>query len=398
MGALDGLKVIDLTQRLPGPFCTMLLADMGADVVQVENPLGDATRTLALAGSPPGAAHALLGRNKRSVVLNLKSEAGREACLRLVAGADVVVEGFRPGVAQRLGIGYEEAKRLNPAVVYCSISGYGQDGPYRTAPGHDLNYLGIAGILDMTRGRDGHPAIPGVQIADVAAGSLSAAVAILAAAFHRQRSGQGQFIDVAMLDGLVAMLSMHAMGVLAGGASPTGGTGLLSGGHPCYALYPTADGWLTVGCTEEHFWRNFCVFLGREDLVAEMWAEGERNGIVQEQIAAILRTRTTERWLADLSAVDTCVGPVNTLAQALRDPQVLHRRMVVPPAQATTESSAPEYPQLGHLFRMSATPPAVRGRAPDLGEHTRSVLQSLGYSDESIARMFEANDVGPKRQ
>lgn len=390
MGALDGLKVIDLTQRLPGPFCSMLLADMGADVIQIESAAGDAARALAVGEAARGAAYALLGRNKRSVVLNLKSEDGREACLRLIGGADVVLEGFRPGVATRLGIGYAAARERNPQIVYCSISGYGQDGPYCNRPGHDLNYLGIAGVLDMTRGSDGEPAIPGIQIADIGAGALSAAVAVLAATLHRRRTGQGQFIDVAMLDGLVSMLSIHAMTVLAGGPSPTGGRGLLSGGHPCYAVYPTRDGHLTVGCTEPHFWRNFCVFLGREDLVAEMWAEGERNHAVQSEVAAILRTRPSAQWLADLSGVDTCVGPVNSIGQALADSQVVHRAMVRPAGVDSEAGTA----QLGHPFRMSATPPAIRRRAPRLGEHTRGVLQSLGYADERIESMCVDGTIG----
>lgn len=391
MGALDGLRVIDLTQRLPGPFCTMLLADLGADVIQVESAAGDAARTLAVGKAGKGAAYALLGRNKRSVVLNLKSEEGREACLCLIAGADVVVEGFRPGVAARLGIGYEAARERNPQVVYCSISGYGQDGPYRDRPGHDLNYLGIAGVLDMTRGGDGQPAIPGIQIADIGAGALSAAVAVLAATLHRRQTGQGQFVDVAMLDGLVSMLSIHAMTVLAGGPSPAGGQALLSGGHPCYAVYPTRDGHLTVGCTEPHFWRNFCLFLGREDLVPEMWAEGERNHAVQAQIAAILRTRPSAQWLTDLSSIDTCVGPVNSVAQALADEQVVHRAMVVRQAGIGGEAEAA---QLGHPFRMSVTPPRIRARAPRLGEHTHSVLASIGYPNDRIERMVEAGAAG----
>lgn len=390
MGALDGLRVIDLTQRLPGPFCTMLLADMGADVIQVESAGGDAARTLAVGDAAKGAAYELLGRNKRSVVLNLKSEDGREACLRLIAGADVVVEGFRPGVAARLGIDYDAARSRNPQVVYCSISGYGQDGPYRDRAGHDLNYLGIAGVLDMTRCGDGQPAIPGIQIADVGAGALSAAVAVLAATLHRRRTGQGQFVDVAMLDGLVSMLSIHAMAVLAGGPSPTGGRALLSGGHPCYAVYPTRDGHLTVGCTEPHFWKNFCAFLGREDLTPEMWAEGERSRAVQAQIAAILRSRPSAQWLEDLEAVDTCVGPVNSVAQALADRQVTHRAMVRP-----TDVDGEAGPaQLGPPFRMSATPLEIRRRAPRLGEHTRSVLTSAGYSDEQIEGMQEAGAIG----
>lgn len=385
-GALDGLKVIDLTQRLPGPYCTMLLADLGADVIQVESPAGDATRTLAVGEAAKGAAHALLGRNKRSVVLNLKNEDGREACLRLIAGADVVVEGFRPGVAARLGIDYESVRARNPQLVYCSISGYGQDGPYRDRAGHDLNYLGIAGVLDMTRGNDGQPAIPGIQVADIGAGALSAAVAVLAATLHRRRTGEGQYIDVAMLDGLVSMLSIHAMTVLAGGPPPTGGQALLSGGHPCYAVYPTRDGHLTVGCTEPHFWKNFCVFLGREDLVAEMWAEGERNRAAQAQIAAILRTRSSAQWLADLASVDTCVGPVNSVEQALKDEQVTHRALVR--RTGIDDEAGPA--QLGHPFRMAATPPGVRRRAARLGEHTREVLASLGYPDERIEGMRQS--------
>lgn len=390
MSALAGLTVVDLSQRLPGPLCTMLLADMGATVIQVESPSGDAAR-----GFPPllegvGAAYQYLGRGKQSVVLNLKHPEGRQACLRLMESADVVVEGFRPGVADRLGVGYADIRARHPGVIYCSISGFGQNGPYRDRPGHDLNYLGLAGILSMTGSREGAPAIPGVQIADVGAGSLMAAIAILGAVVHRERTGQGQYLDVAMLDGLMVWLSMHAMGVLAGGPEPAAGKGLLNGGHPCYAIYPAADGYLTVGCTEAHFWANLCRALGREDLIPDQWAEGDRNLVVQEELTRIFRTRTVAAWLELLARTDVCVGPVNSVGQGLKDPQVLHRQMV----QTVHTRTGVSLPQVGHPFRMSATPLSIQGPAPGLGEHTREVLARIGYSAGEIDRLQREGAVG----
>lgn len=383
MGALTGLTVVDLTQRLPGPLCTMLMADMGASVIQVESPAGDATRSFPPELNGMGAGYQFLGRNKQSVVLNLKHKDGRDACLRLMAEADVVIEGFRPGVAERLGIGYTEVSQRNPGVIYCSISGYGQDGPYRNLPGHDLNYLGLAGILSMTGVRDGEPVIPGVQIADIGAGGLMAALAVMAAVVHRQKTGEGQHVDVAMFDGLILWLSLHAMGVLAGGPEPVSGKGLLNGGHPCYAIYPTADGHLTVGCTEPHFWRNLCSALGREDLMADQWARGPRNLAVQAELTAIFRQRSLADWMNALSDADVCVAPVNSLAQALNDPQVSHRNMV----QTAVAADGAEIPQLGHPFKLSRTPLTIKQPAPQFGQHTGKVLANLGFSRVELERM-----------
>ena len=246
--ALSRYRMLDLSRQLPGPFCSMLLADLGMDVVVVASP-----------NDPMGAGIPLLGRNKRSVTLNLKAPEGREIFHRLAREADVVLEGGRPGGARKLGVDYETLRAVNPRLVYCSISGYGQDGPYRDRVGHDVNYLGFAGVLDVTGVRHGEPVIPGVQIADIGGGALMAATGILAALLGRDQTGEGQFVDIGMMDGAVAWQVINAFNLLVQGGAQRRGETMLTGQHPCYALYETKDGrWVTVGALEPHFWRNLC--------------------------------------------------------------------------------------------------------------------------------------------
>src|SRR5262245_33066665 len=254
--ALSRFRMLDLSRQLPGPFCSMLLADLGMDVL-----------TIAAPTDPLGAGIPLLGRNKRSLTLNLKTPEGREIFHRLAREADVVLEGGRPGGAKKLGIDYETLRALNPRLVYCSISGYGQSGPYRDRVGHDVNYLGFAGVIDVTGVAGGAPTIPGVQIADIGGGALMATTGILAALLAREATGTGQLVDIAMMDGAVAWQVINLMNLFAQGTPQRRGETILTGRFPCYAVYETRDSrWVTVGALEPHFWRNLCAKLGMPEL------------------------------------------------------------------------------------------------------------------------------------
>jgi crotonobetainyl-CoA:carnitine CoA-transferase CaiB-like acyl-CoA transferase len=370
MPALARFRVLDLSRQLPGPYCSMLLADLGADVLAVYAPT-----------DPMGMGIPLLGRNKRSLTLNLKAPEGRDIFHRLAREADVVLEGARPGVAARLGVDYATLSRLNPRLVYCSISGYGQDGPYRDRVGHDVNYLGFAGVLHGTGPAGGPPIIPGVQIADIGGGALMATVGILAALLARETTGKGQFVDISMMDGAVAWNVVNLMRFLIEGQEPVRGDGLLTGHHPCYAIYETKDGrHVTVGALEPHFWRTLCVELGMPELAERQFADGAERDEMFVRIRAKFRERTMAEWVERLAALDICFGPVATLGEMMANPQVRHRQMIVELDGRRT---------LGSPIKLSDTPPEVRTPPPTLGAHTAAVLQELGYSSGDVAALRE---------
>jgi len=366
--ALSRFRLLDLSRQLPGPFCSMLLADLGMDVLTVYSPT-----------DPMGMGIPLLGRNKRSLTLNLKAPEGREIFHRLARDADAVLEGSRPGAAARLGVDYETLRKLNPRLVYCSISGYGQDGPYRDRVGHDVNYLGFAGVIDLTGTAGGPPVIPAVQIADIGGGALMAAVGILSALWAREETGEGQFVDIAMMDGSVAWQVVNVMRFLADKREPARGDSLLTGHHPCYAIYETKDGrHVTVGALEPHFWRTLCERLELPELAGQQFAEGEERDALFRRIRAKFRERTMAEWVSDLADLDICFGPVAHLGEMLHDPQVRHRRMVVEENGRLT---------LGNPVKLEKTPPTLRTPPPSLGEHTDAVLAALGYAPGDVAAL-----------
>jgi len=373
--------VLDLTRLLPGGYCTLLLADLGADVVKVEEPgRGDYIR-----GSPPlvgteSAAHRALNRDKRSITLNLKHLSGAEVLRRLVPSFDVLVESFRPGVLDRLGVGYEAVSERNPRLVYCAITGYGQDGPYRDVVGHDINYLGYGGALSMSGPAGGDPVVPGVQVGDLGGGGLLAAIGILAALLERERTGTGRLVDTSMLDGVVSWLTIHAGGYFATGLSPRRGEAPLSGGYACYGVYRTRDGrHVTVGALEPRFWRALCEAIGRPELVDHQYGPPEKQAEMREVLQATFADRDRDEWLKLFSTVDACVGPVNDLEETFADPQVRHRSMVADVAGETVGPGSP--------FKLSTVEPGPSGPAPLLGEHTDEVLLAAGYSAAEIAAL-----------
>jgi crotonobetainyl-CoA:carnitine CoA-transferase CaiB-like acyl-CoA transferase len=371
--ALGGLRVLDLTRLLPGPFCTMLLGDLGADVIKIEEPEGgDPARSSPL--------FALINRNKRSVTLDLKAPEGHSLFLRLVESADVVVEGFRPGVMDRLGLAYTNLAERNSRLIYASLSGFGQSGPYRDRPGHDLNYLALAGVAGYNVGRDGQPVAMPVQVADLGAGTL-AAVAILAAVVARQHSGVGQSVDVSLYASAVSWLPTLIAPLFATGQVMRPGEPGLAGGLPQYDVYATADGrYVTLGALEPKFLLNFLLYVGRTDLAAER----DRDSL-RAALAEIFAARSMKEWVECLSGVDTCFAPVNTLEEAMHDPQASALGLFT----SVDHPSQGAMPQLAPPFAFSGTPATIRCAPPDLGEHTDVVLGELGLSPAELSALRE---------
>ena len=395
---LDGVRVLDLSRLLPGGFCSLLLSDFGADVLKVEDTgMGDYIRWAppgyeGAEASARGALFLALNRGKRSIRVDLKSDEGREVLLRLAREHDVLLESFRPGVLDRLGVGYERLREENPGLVYCAISGYGQDGPYRDRPGHDMNYLGLSGLLGLTGEAGGPPVQAAGQIADLGGGALMAAFGILAALRERDRSGEGQFVDVSMTDGALSWLAMTAARHLADGEVPGRGGLELAGGLLCYRPYACADGFVTLGALEPKFWQAWCRGAGREDLLERQFDPPGSDA--HREVEAVFAARTRAEWQAFAGEHDCCLEPVLDLDEALDSELVRAREMVVELDQPGAERPVR---LLGVPVKLSRTPgDANRGPGPGLGEHTAVVLRDLGYDDDAIARMLEAGAVaGP---
>jgi len=384
---LTGIRVLDLSRLLPGPYCTSLLADLGAEVIKIETPgAGDYSRMIPTDLGGDGTFQAV-NRNKKSVALNYRNARGLQVLLRLASAVDVVVEGFRPGAAARWGLGYEAIRQVSPSVVYCSLSGYGQNGPYAERAGHDLNYQALGGLLALNGAAGGPPLPTGVQIADLAGGML-AAIAILGALFGRQQTGQGAYLDVSMLDAVVSWLAPVAGALfLQSGQNPARGGTPLTGSLPSYGVYATADGkYLALSALEPHFWTAFCNALGREDLFRRQF-----DASLIPELAALFAQRTRAEWLALLGPADVCLEPVYGVDEVLQDPQARERGLVVEadPLDAAGPVSAPGPPwRFGSPFQF-----VERGRgapAPKLGQHTQEVLRQAGLGDEEIQELAQA--------
>ena len=391
-GALDGIKVVDLSRMAPGPFCTMALGDLGADVIRVEEPGGgrmarERAGDTDEAGVRRRAAFNALNRNKRSIVLNLKHPDAQEVLHRLVTDADVFVEGFRPGVVSRLGCDYGALSEINPRLVYCSLSGYGQDGPYSNMVGHDINYISVGGALGVIGTDSGPPVIPYNIIADYAGGGLHAAMAILAALMARQHTGKGQYVDIAMSDGVTYMLASLLSEYFGTGVVPARGEMGLNGGAPYYNVYRCRDGrYISVGCIEPWFWSTLCRTLGREDLIEGQF-DGDRSEFVKSELASVFAGKDRDEWWELLSVVDNiAVAKVSSLDEVVTDAQNLHREMVL----EAGEIDGVTVRQVGIGPKLSDTPGSVRYLGSTVGQHTSEILGELGYSQEQVAGMRDS--------
>ena len=400
-GPLEGIKILEFIRVAPGAFCTMMLADMGAEVLKIETPPTDTSEihTAQAADEARRAAFQFVNRNKQSIAINLKHSVGQKILHRLAADADVLVEGFRPGVMARLGGDYATLSQINPRLVYCSLSGFGQDGPYRALPAHDINYLSIGGVLNLIGEPDRPPAIPLNIIADYAGASMHGVVGILLALLARQHTGRGQLVDVSYLDTTVSLLAATPMlrDFFFNGSSCGRGEGALGGSFPYYTTYETADGkLLSVGCTEPWLWQNFCTAIGREDLTSYALRSHHFAGLAdsavqqaKKEVQQVFRQKTRDEWFEFFKDKDVCVGPVYTVAETFQDPQVVARDMVVD----IEDSRYGTIRQAGVAIKLSETPGRIRHVGPVLGEHTDTVLEALGYSVAERAQLRQAGTV-----
>lgn len=381
---LEGIRILDLSARMPGPVCAQMLADLGADVIKIESPRApDPFRQFEPLVDGTGSLFHVCNRNKKGLTLEMRHPKGREIFLRLVRQADVVIEAFRPGTLDRMQLGYGVLRETNPGLIVCSLSAFGQTGPYRSRPAHDLNLLALAGVLDLLGNKGGPPIVPPVQMSGLG-GALQGVVGILAALLNRGRTGRGQAVDVSLFDGVSAFASLEMSRFMAGHPLPKRGLTEGGGGYACFNVYRTADGrYLSLGCLEPQFWEAFCRVIGRESFIAEQWSPRPRQDELISEVRSIVVSRTLDEWLSLLDPEKICIAPVNTFAEALRDPHVRE--------QGTWfEGKLPgghKAPQAAPPFRFDGERPGWRSRPPGLGEHTRDILEELGIGAGEIEEL-----------
>ena len=378
--ALQGIRILDMALFGPGPFCATILGDLGAEIIKIHEP--NATRRggpilLQFPDSPtfPGL------RNCKMIGLNLKSEAGRQIFHKLVKTADAFMESYRPGVMKRLGIDYDSLCKINPNIVYASLTGYGQEGPYRDVVGHDINYISVAGLLGMTGAAGGPPSLPGTLVADFAAGGMSTAIGILSALMARERTGIGQYVDVSMTDGVVSLMYERIHPYLTDGEESIRGDSMFTGHWPWYNVYETKDGkYISIGAYEPHFYANLCELLGCEQYTEHQWREGAIRKEILNFVKNKFLEKTRDEWFEILRQKDTCVAPVHTIEETVTDPQLLHRDTIneLPHPRLGTVK------QCGPLFKLSKTPPRLHNWCTSFGQHTEEVLLELGYNTSQI--------------
>ncbi|WP_300667842.1 CaiB/BaiF CoA-transferase family protein [Desulfoluna sp.] len=374
-GSLSGIKVLDLSRLLPGPFCSMILADHGARVISIEDKRFEAE----------GAFPTIVNRNKQHMTLNLKSDAGREIFYTLLEDADVVIEGFRPGVTAKLGVDYDTLKEKKPGIIYCSITGYGQTGPYRDRPGHDVNYIGVAGLLDLVGPRDGAPTIPGFQVADVAGGSMNAVTGILMALFERTNTGLGQYIDISLADCCIPFHAINLNIQQQSGDEPERSNTVLSHGYPFYSTYETKDGkYVSLGALEPRFWGALCDYLGVPQYAAHQ-LNAEKIDEITECLTTTFKSKTLSEWEKDMGDLPNCWGPINTMADAMASELFIERGMSL----NITDKNGKTSKTFGTPIKLSRTPGSIRTPPDSFGESTRSILTELGFSQQKIASYFD---------
>ncbi len=392
--ALDDIKVVDLTRTLAGPSCTQMLGDMGADVIKIEEPnLGDETRSWTPFWNDEGTQFLSFNRNKRSLSVNLREKEGIDIVLDLASKADVMVESFRTGALDRMGIGYEAVKAVNPSIIYCSISGYGRTGPLADKPGYDLIIQAYSGLMNLTGEPDGVPLRVGFSLVDLFAGMMAYG-SIMTALHHRSKTGEGQYIEASLLDGQVAAMSYHATGYIATGVEPR----RLGSGHPSlvpYQSFPASDGFFILGCGNQGLWERLCPGIGHPELLEDPRFESntarvENRPQCVEVLSEIFRTKTVAEWVEIITDAGVPVGPINTVSDVINDPQVNARNMVV-------DMPHPNVPDLRVPFsplKLAETPPSIRRTPPTLGQHNEEILTELGYTKDGIAKAREKGVIG----
>jgi len=384
---LEGLRVVDLTRLLPGPLCTMLMADYGADVIKVEDvEAGDPTRFVGRFYAGSGSFFRQLNRNKRSLAVNLKADRGRDLIKKLAAESDVLIEGFRPGVMERLGLDYEKLRPINRGLIYASLSGYGQTGPYRDRAGHDINYTALVGMLGLSAEEDGPPVMPAVQVADIAGGSLMALSGIMMALYQRRSLGEGRFVDISMTRGLLPWLAYHASGLDDEEGPPRRNHGYITGAFACYNIYETADGkYMSLGALEPVFWKRFCEAVGRSEWVEHQFEKQGREQLIKE-VSLLFKTKTREQWEVFFEKIDACCEPVLGLSEAIEHPISRSGKYWLDlPLDDDNSEKVTGFP----LF-FSGQAGALRLPPPKHGEHTEEVLEALGLSEAEIKKLDAA--------
>jgi crotonobetainyl-CoA:carnitine CoA-transferase CaiB-like acyl-CoA transferase len=389
-GPLRGIRILDLTTLYPGPLATMMLGDLGADVVRIERHQSpDMIRFMPPFIGEESAAYLTLNRSKRTLVLDLKTEEGRSVFFDLVKTADIVTEQFRPGVLDKIGIGYEEARRSNPRIIYVSLTGFGQDGPYALRAGHDINYMSWAGLLSQIK-TENRPVLPAFQIADVAGGCFMTVIACLSALWYREKSGQGQRVDVAMVDAILPLLTLQ-LAQYWGQSDGSPAVNLLTGAFPCYGLYECSDGkYISLGALEPKFWTNFCKLMNRGDWLSGNFASGEEGARVHAEVAAAIREKTRDEWVKIAESHDICLGPVNEIEELEEDPHLRSRGMIVD----IMEKGDFRLKGLGIPIKFSESKPSAPDPVSPAGTDSVEILKEVGYSAGRVEDLIRKGVVG----
>ena len=384
---LDGIRVLDLSRLLPGPYATHILANFGAEVIKIEKPgEGDYMREYLPRVQGCNAAFLTINRGKKSLAIDLKQADGKKAFLQLIKQSDVILDGFRPGVMERLGLGYAELSQANPKLVYVALTGYGQTGQRSGRAGHDLNYVALAGMLDLLGESNGMPAVPGIQLADVAAGALPTVIGVLLALHHRSGTGKGQMVDVSMFDSLLGLMPVQVANYTATKRRPKRGHERLFGRYACYNVYPVRNGrYVAVAALEPKFWRALCTTLNRPDLIEDQYVEGDAQQILMAELTRTFQKKEVSDWMEIFGDEDVCVTEVREISRAVQDEAVSERAMFTP----VRGKKGIVYEQLGVFPKLDGTPGYIAGDAPARGEHSRQVLKSLGYEAERIDTMIK---------
>ena len=384
-GPLSGIRILDLTQLYPGPLATMMLADMGADVVRLEHPSRpDNVHLLPPFIGKESAAYLTLNRSKRSLALDTGNEEGRKVFFDLVKTADVVMEQFRPGVLNKIGIGYDQAIRFNPRIIYVSITGFGQDGPYRQKAGHDINYISLAGLLSHVKKGD-EMVLPGFQTADVVGGGYMSVIACMAALWHREKTGKGQRVDVSMTDSILPMLTLQ-LAQYWGSRESDEIMNPFDGSFPFYGVYECADGkHVSLGALEQKFWSGFCQMAGKPEWLPLQFATGDEKRKVREEIAGFFKTKSRDEWLKLAEVHDVCLSSIHEMEDLEKDPQLQARQMII----ETEHESGLKLKGVGIPIKFSESKPDPPEPAPAVGQDSIEILKEAGYSEERIEELLE---------